>query len=198
MGGIILARPQVGQIPLPVTFVGGDAGPWSVDQMGAVRGDALPEVRRVAIHEGADSARLASARWVLRGVVSHERYVNAEEHKALAALQAPLGRASSTAATLIPIRKSAGWWQLAQDQRRAIFEDRSRHISRSLPYLPRIARRLHHSRDLGEAFDFVTWFEFEPMDRPAFDELAAALRATEEWTYVEREVEIRLTRRPRL
>ena len=77
---------------------------------------------------------------------------------------------------------------------RAIFEDRSHHIARSLPYLPRIARRLHHSRDLGEPFDFITWFEFAPRDAAAFDELAGTLRATEEWTYVEREVEIKLTR----
>ncbi len=84
--------------------------------------------------------------------------------------------------------------RLPQDERRAIFEDRSHHIARSVPYLPRIARRLHHSRDLGEPFDFITWFEFAPRDAAAFDELAGMMRATEEWTYVEREVEIRLTR----
>jgi hypothetical protein len=63
-----------------------------------------------------------------------------------------------------------------------------------LRYLPAIARRLHHSRDLGEPFDFLTWFEFAPQDEPAFDDLLAALRATEEWNYVEREVDIRLER----
>ena len=31
-----------------------------------------------------------------------------------------------------------------------------------LDYLPGVARKLYHSRDLGEEFDFLTWFEFEP------------------------------------
>src|SRR5436190_667936 len=64
----------------------------------------------------------------------------------------------------------------------------------SLAYLPRIARRLHHGRDLAEPFDFITWFEFAPGDAGAFDELCGLLRATEEWSFVEREVDIRLLR----
>lgn len=107
-----------------------------------------------------------------------------------------LGRHESTRAALIPIQKSPAWWRKPADQRRAIFEERSRHVARSLDYLPRIARRLHHGRDLGEQFDFLTWFEFAPGDEPAFDELVAALRVTEEWTYVVREVDIRLRCEP--
>ena len=61
-----------------------------------------------------------------------------------------------------------------------------------LDYLPAIARRLAHGRDRQEEFDFLTWFEFAPSDAGAFDELLERLRATEEWSYVEREVEIRL------
>ena len=52
----------------------------------------------------------------------------------------------------------------------------------------------YHSRDLGEPFDFLTWFEFAPQHDAAFDELLGMLRSTEEWRYVEREVEIRLSR----
>ena len=81
---------------------------------------------------------------------------------------------------------------MAQDERRAIFEDRSRHISTSLRYLPRIARRLHHGHDLGEEFDFLTWFEYSPSDAAAFEELVVLLRASEEWRYVTREVDVRL------
>lgn len=65
---------------------------------------------------------------------------------------------------------------------------------RGLRYLPAIARRLHHSRDLGEPFDFLTWFEYAPADADGFGELVAELRVTEEWRYVEREVDIRLRR----
>lgn len=163
--------------------------------MDAIEGASLKPVRQLAIIEGPDSSESSgSASWILRGVVSNERYVTAEEHQSLVAREAPLARSSSTAAALIPIRKSAEWWSLSQDQRRAIFEERSHHLRRSLEYLPRIARRLHHSRDLGEPFDFLTWFEFAPDDEAAFDGLVRILRATEEWNYVEREVDIRLKR----
>ena len=100
----------------------------------------------------------------------------------------------ATCAALIPLTKTAAWWALTQDERREIFEARSSHIATGLRFLPAIARRLHHSRDLGEPFDFLTWFEYAPSDAVAFDELVAALRATEEWDYVEREVDLRLHR----
>lgn len=95
---------------------------------------------------------------------------------------------------MIPIRKSEAWWELTQDERREILEPRSRHIALGLEYLPAVARRLHHSRDLGEPFDFLTWFEFAPAHAGAFDELVGRLRASEEWSYVEREVHVGLTR----
>jgi len=53
---------------------------------------------------------------------------------------------------------------------------------------------LHHSRDLGEPFDFVTYFEYAPEDAAAFEDLVARLRETEEWRFVTREVDIRLER----
>lgn len=61
-------------------------------------------------------------------------------------------------------------------------------------YLPAIARQLYHCRDLGGPFDFITWFEYAPAHAAAFDELLHVLRQTEEWTYVDREVDIRLRR----
>ena len=109
-------------------------------------------------------------------------------------MQAPLGRPEATSAALIPIRKSAAWWELTQEQRRQIFEDKSHHIESSLKYLPAVARQLYHCRDLGEPFDFLTWFEYEPSHAEAFEELVATLRATEEWKYVDREVDIRVER----
>ncbi len=132
--------------------------------------------------------------WTLRGVVSHPRYATTAELHALGRVQAQPGRPEATRAALIPVRKSDAWWSLAQDARRAIFEEKSRHIALSMKYLPAIARRLHHARDLGQPFDFLTWFEFAPQDEAAFDALLRELRATEEWRYVEREVEVRLSR----
>jgi len=179
--------------PLFVAFVAGDTGPWTIERVTAVRGPDLPRAPRLHVREGRRLIADAST-WILRGVTSNERYVTRAEHDELAAHQGPLGRTEATRAALIPIRKSERWWQLAQDERRAIFEDRSRHVAIGLRYLPAIARRLHHSRDLGEEFDFLTWFEFAPSDEAAFDELLGLLRATDEWTYVEREVDIRLSR----
>jgi len=66
--------------------------------------------------------------WVLRGVTSNDRYVNRAERSELVSRQEPLGRAGSTPAALIPIRKSEAWWDLAQDERRRIFEESSHHI----------------------------------------------------------------------
>jgi hypothetical protein len=56
------------------------------------------------------------------------------------------------------------------------------------------ARRLYHARELGEPFDFLTWFEFAPEHRTAFEKLVGMLRSTEEWSFVDREVDIRLSR----
>lgn len=87
---------------------------------------------------------------------------------------------------------------MTQDERRTIFESRSHRTQIGLEYLPAMARRLHHCRDLSETepFDFLTWFEFAEKDRAEFDKLLARLRASEEWQYVEREVEFRWVREP--
>ena len=44
-----------------------------------------------------------------------------------------------------------------------------------------IARHLHHSRELGEPFDILTWFEYTPSDSAAFEEFVLRTRSTEEW-----------------
>jgi hypothetical protein len=45
-----------------------------------------------------------------------------------------------------------------------------------------------------EPFDFLTWFDYAPEFGTAFEDLVDELRATEEWTFVEREIDIRLAR----
>jgi chlorite dismutase len=132
--------------------------------------------------------------WRLVGVASSLRYTERAEKQQLNAVQAGLGRSEATSAALIPIRKSAAWWELTQEVRRRIFEDKSHHIANSLRFLPQIARQLYHCRDLGGPFDFLTWFEFAPAHATEFEELVAMLRRTEEWAYVEREVDIRVVK----
>src|SRR5215831_15664568 len=179
-----------------VSFVGGEVGDWQVDRIDPVRDEPLAAVGRLSVVESI-VVTAPSPGWVLRGAVSHERYVTRAEHERLAALQASLGRPEATRAALIPISKSPQWWSLAQDERRAVFEEQGHHIAVSLPYLPAIARRLHHGRDLGEPFDFLTWFEYAPEHADDFERLVDLLRAGPEWRYVVREVDLRVTRTAR-
>ena len=173
------------------SFVGGATGEFRITRLDAVKGAPLAAATRLHI-ENKDVRAPAGATWCLRGVTSFERYVVASEQLALQAVQPPLGRTESTCAALIPVKKSEEWWRLPHDRRREIFETRSAHIATGLKYLPAIARRLHHGYELGEPFDFLTWFEYAERDAAAFEELVRILRGTEEWAYVEREVDIRL------
>jgi len=176
-------------------LVGGTKGPWRVERLDAVTGSALPSVERVDVVEGpAATSSFDGSAWVLRGAVSYERYVRRAEHDELASRSPRLGRPEATRAALIAISKSSAWWALPQDERREIFEERSHHIATGLVYLPAIARRLHHGRDLGEPFDFLTWFEYAPADAAAFEDLVSRLRRIEHWSYVTREVDIRMVR----
>lgn len=171
------------------SFAAGTGGEWAIDRIVPVLGEPLPPADKLAVAPG----DVQGSVWRLRGVRSNERYTTRAEKDRLSALSPPLGRPGMGAA-LIPIRKSQAWWDLAQDERRAVLE-RSRHIATGIEYLPAVARRLYHSRDLGEPFDFLTWFEFAPEDEAAFDELVRRMRATEEWRFVDREVEVRLSMR---
>ncbi|MBE5472681.1 hypothetical protein E3G67_004639 [Mycobacteroides abscessus] len=164
-----------------------------MERVAAVVGRALPAVPRLEVVEGKEDLA-GTPTWILRGVTSNLRYTRQDEAVSLAARQEPLGRAPATRAALIPITKSDAWWQLAQDARREILEESSHHIAVGLEYLPAIARRLHHGRDLGAEFDFLTWFEYRPEDSDAFEDLVHRLRKTPEWTFIAREIDIRLSR----
>ncbi len=169
-------------------------GRWVVETIKPILGETLPAIARLNIAHAAEMPKRGSP-WPLVGVASNGRYTHKSEKTELDARQAGLGRPEATLGVLIPIRKTPAWWALTQDDRRAIFEEQSAHISGAIKYLPAVARKLYHSRDLGEPFDFLTWFEFAPDAAPAFDELLAFLRGTVEWHYVDREVEIRVRRR---
>ncbi len=181
-------------LPLQVAFVAGSSGIWRIERITAVTGASLPSAERLAVIEGSEAQQPPEGRWTLRGTTSNTRYTNREELEALSIKQEMVLRPQATLAALIPIRKTAAWWDLAQDERRAIFEEQSRHIGIGMDYLPAVARRLHHSRELGEPFDFLTWFEYAPKHAAAFEEMVRRLRSTAEWRYVEREVDVRVSR----
>ncbi len=178
---------------VPVNFVAGALGLWRIERIDAVRGESLPRAARLDRIEN-EPPPTGAFRWALRGVTSNARYTNRSEKSRLEAVQEGLDRPTAKRGALIPIRKRREWWDLPQDERRAIFEAQSQHVSLGLQYLPPVARRLYHCRELGEPFDFLTWFEFAPEHAARFEELVGRLRETEEWRYVEREVDVRLAR----
>ncbi|MBS0549699.1 MAG: chlorite dismutase family protein [Proteobacteria bacterium] len=173
----------------PIVFNGGVRGNWKVTRQQSVEGSGLADVAFVDRGTAADAA----AAWTLSGVTSNLRYTNAAEKKILDATPSVLAKPGATRGALIPITKSAAWWGMAQDERRAVLEDRSQHIAIGSDYLSVVSRQLVHCRDQeGAQFDFLTWFEFAPENEARFDDLLAKLRATPEWGYIEREVELRL------
>ena len=144
-------------------FRGGQSGAWRVKRLAGVKGESLAPMPALSVTHS-DSIALpilpSQTGWRLVGVPSHVRYVERAEKEQLVAVQAGLGRPEAKLAALIPIKKSAAWWELTQEERRKIFEDKSHHIASSMRFLPAIARQLYHCRDLGGAFDFLTWFEY--------------------------------------
>src|SRR4029079_11098935 len=101
------------------------AGVWRIESSTAVTGEPLPPADRLEVREGIVPASAGTLR--VAGVGRHPRYVERREKAQLDAVTPPLGRPEATMAALIPIRKSPAWWALPQDERRAIFEKRSRH-----------------------------------------------------------------------
>jgi chlorite dismutase len=173
-------------------FIGSHSGLWKVIQLNRVKGESIAKPEYIDITNDGDAPQ-SNALWSLKGFNSNIRYTHKDEKQLLQAKQAPLARPEATCAALIPIKKSDAWWELAQDERRAIF-DSSKHIGIGLDYLPQIARKLYHCRDLNEPFDFLTWFEYAPENAALFERLVEQLRHTEEWEYVDREIDIRLVR----
>ena len=134
----------------------------------------------------------------LIGVTQHVLYTDAVQRAELAKISSA---ESGPRAVLIPIKKSAEWWALAQDERQAKFAGAGHakgHTAVGMPYAARIFRRLYHARYLpGSTWDFLTYFEFPAAEVATFQQLLADLRNLElnpEWRAVEAEVEVWLTK----
>jgi chlorite dismutase len=191
---------MMNNLPEPTTnktltaFYGGQTGNWKVLSMKTITGQAMEPVTRINNINLSESSEQINSVWTLKGISSNLRYTTRDEKTSLDKTPSVLGKPEFKYAALIPIQKSPEWWLLTQDERRKIFEDKSKHIDFSLSYLKSISRKLYHSKDMGEPFDFLTWFEFAPEHVNQFDDLVHYLRNTEEWKYVTRETDIRLIR----
>lgn len=182
--------------PRAFTFVGGAEGAMRVVSQVTILGAPIAPVARVSMVPGLLSEAPANAAWALCGVASNDRYTTRSEKTELVSCQAPIGRPEATKAALILLRKRAEWWALTQDERRAILEEDSHHIAIGIRYLPAVARRLLHCRDLAteEPFDFIGFLDFASGDEAAFTEMMSELRSTKEWSFMDREVDIRLAK----
>jgi chlorite dismutase len=174
------------------SFYGAEEGQWKIKSIAPVVGESIQQASFLHIANADEYSNSFS--WQLKGASSNARYTTKAEKKELVSRQQGLGRSEAVFGSLIPIKKSEKWWELTQDERRAIFEEQSQHIALSMKYLPAIARKLYHSKDLNEPFDFLTWFEFAPEFEADFDQLLKQLRSSEEWTYVVREIDIRVVK----
>jgi hypothetical protein len=132
------------------------------------------------------------------GATTHALYTDSTTRSELVRISSP---ESGPVAVLIPIRKTAEWWALASEQRRALVMEGAPHghLAIGQRYAARIYRRLYQARYLpGSDWDFLTYFEFPAGETEAFLELLGELRDTvhnPEWAFVDREVELWLTRR---
>lgn len=143
-------------------------------------------------------APACSAKAALKGMTRHLQYTSAEVRSDLAKRSAAeFPSAGNPFAVLIPIRKSAVWWDMAQDMRQKHFErsGNRNHMAVGYDFADKIYRKLYHARyfENPEGYDFLTYFEFPAETRPVFESLLAELRDTQknpEWGFVDYEVEI--------
>jgi hypothetical protein len=141
---------------------------------------------------------LPAAPFLATGVVQHVLYTDADTRKSLAAISAG---ERGPRAVLIPIAKSEAWWAMAQDERERYFRrapERPGHVEIGTRYAPAIFRRLYQARfQPGSQWDFLTYFEMNESDEPAFRQMLAELRdpaLNPEWRFVERECELWMTK----
>ena len=82
-------------------------------------------------------------------------------------------------AIMVPVRKTAEWWTLGDEERLELMRE---HIEPTIEYLDRVRRQLYHASGLCDV-DFVTYFETD--DLTAFQDLYRDLQSIPEYRYVE-------------
>ena len=146
---------------------------------------------------------------VLEGAERAPRYTSAEMHKyAYKPAQVRSSGRTARNAIIIPMSKSAEWWEKSALERHAYFYPHKDstgspvkgHAQAAEAGIPKIFRRLYHNPDgyqRPDEFDFVTYFECTDESLPVFDQICRALRdetQNPEWKYVREGPEWRGTR----
>jgi hypothetical protein len=143
----------------------------------------------------------AGGLFCIEGVERPPRYTNHELHE-FAFRPAAVRRSGrvSSHALLLPIRKTAEWWNMSALERGVFFyphvDIRSGcavrgHVLSAAEGIPALFRRLYHNPDgyqrEGE-YDFLAYFECAPQDLQSFARVHRALQDTAqnpEWRYVQ-------------
>jgi hypothetical protein len=137
----------------------------------------------------------------LEGATRNPRYSSAEmvNYSNRGAPPRRSGRLSRNA-IIIPIRKTADWWQKSALERHSYFYPHVDHASASPVKghaqaaergIPSLFRRVYHNPDGYEReheYDFVTYFECDDDALPVFDQVMNSLRdfhQNPEWRYVQ-------------
>ncbi len=115
----------------------------------------------------------------LVGITKSLNYITKEKS---ATLNAGLSSASYTGdapryAIMIPIKKSAEWWNMSDEQR---LKEMETHTAPTLEYLVNVKRKLYHSTGIDDT-DFITYFETN--DLGAFNKLLISLAKVPENKY---------------
>ena len=145
-----------------------------------VRARKLQDAQRIVQSFCASAlGRLSVTADTLVGVTKLRRYINQEHSPELTTSlnAATYQDAEPQFAIVIPVKKSARWWNLPEADRLKEIET---HTRKALPYLDRVKRELYHSTGLDD-LDFITYFE--TADLQAFQELCTELMAIPENEY---------------
>jgi len=123
--------------------------------------------------------RFAVATETLVGVTKPLNYIDKKQSPSL---NAGLSSATYSAAPpryflVVPVKKSAEWWNMSQEERVTKMEE---HTAPTLAYLVNVKRKLYHSTGIDDT-DFITYFETD--DLQAFNNLMIALASVPENLY---------------
>ncbi|NGZ03666.1 MAG: chlorite dismutase [Nitrospira sp. WS238] len=115
---------------------------------------------------------------VMHGLTKKPNYVPGFTDQMKAELKVPSEAGDKPYAVVIPIKKSAEWWELNQEKRMAMMQE---HTAVTLPYLKTVKRKLYHSSGLDDV-DFITYFETTNLED--FHRLVLSLQNVKEFAYV--------------
>lgn len=114
---------------------------------------------------------------VMHGLTKKPNYAPGFSDQMKAGLNSPSEPGERPYAIVIPIRKTAEWWGLDQEQRAAMMQE---HTAVTLPFLKTVKRKLYHSGGLDDV-DFITYFETSRL--VDFHNLVSSLEQVKEFRY---------------